>query len=105
MSDSIKVKVASAVTVLFLGGIAAAGLIARSGGEDPVATGASEPLVVHRTQVRTVRAPSPPATVPGAAYVPAPAAAPSPISTRVSPAGRGGDDEDEGGFDQERESE
>lgn len=99
-----KVKVASAVTALFLGGIAAAGLITRSGGEDPVATGASKPLVVDR-KVRTVSGASPPATVPAAAYVHAPAAAPSPISTRVSPTGGGGDDDDEGDFDEERESE
>lgn len=103
MSDAIKVKVASAVTVLFLGGIAAAGLITRSGGEDPAAKGASKPLVVQR-KVRTVSAAGPPATVPAAAYD-APAAAPSPISTRVSPTGGGGDDDDEGDFDEERESE
>ncbi len=85
MNDAMKVKVASAVTALFLGGIAAAGLLSRSSGEGSATTGPTTPQIIHRKKVRTVSTPSAPATIPDASYVAAPAAAPSTVSTPVSP--------------------
>ena len=95
MNDASKVKVATAVTAVFLGGITAAGLFARSGVEQPATADSARTEVVHRKKVRTVRAPSAPAAEPVAATYaasPAPAAAPQPVSTRVSPTGGGSED-------------
>jgi hypothetical protein len=108
MNESSRVKVAAAVTALFLGGITAAGLISREGAEQPATAGSTQTEVIHRKKVRTVRAPSAPAPAPATPFASAaaPVAAPQPVSTRVSPSG-GEDDEDEygeyGGEDEEGE--
>ena len=108
MKDASRVKVATAVTALFLGGITAAGLISRSPA-DPATVSSAQTEVVHRKKVRTVRAPSAPAASQGASYAvpPAPLAAPQPVSTRVSPTAGEDDDysDDDGGGEHEGEGE
>jgi hypothetical protein len=123
MKQSTRVRVAAAVTTLFVGGLAAVGIALRSGGGSTAQeVAAPKPQVIHRTKIRRVpakqRKPAPskapaqtPVSSPAPAPAPAPAAAPvvsapaaqpavvnAPprVTSRTSPSGGGGG-ENEGG--------
>ncbi|MGZ5323971.1 MAG: hypothetical protein ACXWZ3_08030 [Solirubrobacterales bacterium] len=101
MKQTSRTKVASLITALFLGGLAAAGLATRPDGGATDQVASAKPKVIHKRKVKTVRAPSAPvAAAPATASAPIPVSSPAPVSSSVSPAGstgNGDEDEHEGG--------
>jgi hypothetical protein len=105
MKQTSRVKIASLIAALFIGGLAAAGLATRSGDAATDEVASAKPEVIHKRKVRTVRAKSAPVVAaPATASAPTPVSTPAPVSSSVSPAGSGGyGDDDEGGGDAEGE--
>lgn len=90
---------AIAATVLFIGGIIAAGLgLREDGSANGAAAVSAAPEVIHKRKIRTVHVPAsrPAATAVPAVMAATEAPAPTPVSSRTSPGGAGaGDDEGE----------
>ena len=108
MKQTSRTKVASLITALFLGGLAAVGLATRPNGGAADQVASAKPKVIHKRKVKTVRAQSAPVVAaPATASAPIPVSSPAPVSSSVSPArSTGGDPDDEGegeGWGEERE--
>lgn len=105
MAQATKIKFASLITALFLGGLAALGLATRPGSSETVAVAPATGRVIHKRKVKTVRVPSAPTattqTAAPAAVPSVPVSSPAPVSSSVSPGGGSGSgyggDEGEGG--------
>ena len=109
MEQPTKIKVASAITALFLGGLAALGLATRPASQETAAVAPVEPKVVHKRTVKTVKVPSAssssgsgaPATTPVASTAASvPVSAPAPVASQTSPGAGGG-----GGYGDDGENE
>ena len=103
MAHGTKIRFASLITAMFLGGLAALGLATRPGSSETVAVAPAKGRVIHKRKVKTVRVPSAPTAATQAAAVPSvPVSSPAPVSSSVSPGGGsgggyGGEGEGEGG--------